>query len=264
MADDEVGALAAAFNAMLDRLAEAQAAVVRSEKLALTGVLAAGVAHDIRNPLAAIDHASALLAEDNTDPAAERLLRIVKDNVQRLDRIVEDVLSVSRATRVRTEAVPLAAAVAQMVGDFARDRAIDPGRFAIDISEQIDVRFDRSHLTQIVVNLIANAARYSSDAAGAVEVTADLRPEGSIELTIGNDGPPIAPEVRAQLFEPFFTTYRHGTGLGLFLARELAIANGADLFLDDDAVAARRYGCAFTLRIAAGAESGVTLDAEVS
>ena len=112
--------------------------------------------------------------------------------------------------------------------------------------------------------LIANAARYSSDAAGAVEVTADLRPEGSIELTIGNDGPPIAPEVRAQLFEPFFTTYRHGTGLGLFLARELAIANGADLFLDDDAVAARRYGCAFTLRIAAGAESGVTLDAEVS
>jgi len=233
-------------------------------KLAAMGRLTASIAHEIRNPLAAIDHASALLAEENTDPAAQRLLRIVKDNVQRLDRIVEDVLSVSRATRVRAEQVPLAAAVAQIVADFARDRAIDPGRFALDIGEHLEVRFDRAHLTQIVVNLVANAARYSSEAAGAVEITSEAKPEGSIELTVGNDGPAITPDVRTQLFEPFFTTYRHGTGLGLFLARELAIANGADLFLDDAAIATRRYGCAFTLRFAAGAESGVTLDSDAS
>ena len=136
--------------------------------------------------------------------------------------------------------------------------------FRSDIGEHLEVRFDRAHLTQIVVNLVANAARYSSEAAGAVEITSEAKPEGSIELTVGNDGPAITPDVRTQLFEPFFTTYRHGTGLGLFLARELAIANGADLFLDDAAIATRRYGCAFTLRFAAGAESGVTLDSDAS
>ncbi len=233
-------------------------------KLAAMGRLTASIAHEIRNPLAAIDHASALMAEETTDPATERLLRIVKDNVQRLDRIVEDVLSVSRATRVRAERLALAETVHQIVADFARDRAIDPARFTIDIAEDIEIAFDRAHLTQIVVNLVANAARYSSAAAGAIEITADRKGEGAIELTFGNDGPAIAPDVRAQLFEPFFTTYRHGTGLGLFLARELAIANGADLFLDDAAIAARRYGSAFTLRLGAGAESGVSLEPDAS
>lgn len=232
-------------------------------KLAAMGRLTASIAHEIRNPLAAISHASALLAEEAPAPEMQRMLRIVQDNVGRLDRIVEDVLSVSRSTRVRAEKLRLAQTVSQIVGDFARDRAIDPARFTLDIESTLEIGFDRAHLTQIVVNLIANATRYASAAAGAIEITADRCADGSIELTIANDGPPIGTEARAQLFEPFFTTDRHGTGLGLFLGRELALANGADLFVDDAAIAAHHYGAAFTLRIGAGAESAELSEPEV-
>lgn len=232
-------------------------------KLAAMGRLTASIAHEIRNPLAAIGHASALLAEETQAPETQRLLRIVQDNVGRLDRIVEDVLSVSRSTRVRSERLRLAQTVGQIVADFARDRGVDPARFALDIDTTFEIGFDRAHLTQIVVNLIANAARYASAAAGAIEVTADRRADGAIELTIANDGPPIGADGRAQLFEPFFTTDRHGTGLGLFLGRELALANGADLFLDDAAIAAHHCGAAFTLRIGAAAESNELSEPEV-
>lgn len=219
-------------------------------KLASMGRLTASIAHEIRNPLAAISHAADLLAEDAQDDGSRRLLRIVHDNVHRLDRIVGDILSVSRATRVRMEHVPLMASITQMVGDFARDRDIDEARFAIDIDEALVVRFDRAHLTQIIVNLIANAARYGSASAGAVEVTADRELNGGVRLTVANDGPAIGEDARTQLFEPFFTTDRHGTGLGLFLARELAIANAAELFLDEAAAQSRHMGAAFTLRFA--------------
>lgn len=219
-------------------------------KLASMGRLTASIAHEIRNPLAAISHAADLLAEDAPDDSSRRLLRIVHDNVHRLDRIVGDILSVSRATRVRMEHVPLTQAITQMVTDFARDREIDLQRFAIDIDDGLVVRFDRAHLTQIVVNLVANGARYGSATAGAVEITADREPSGGVRLTVANDGPPIGEDVRGQLFEPFFTTDRHGTGLGLFLARELAIANAAELFLDEAAAQSRHLGAAFTLRFA--------------
>ncbi|CAN5386099.1 ATP-binding protein [soil metagenome] len=232
--------------ASLEDLRELEAQATQL-KLASMGRLSASIAHEIRNPLAAIGHAAALMAEDEANTAS-RLLRIVQDNVRRIDRIVEDVLSVSRSSRVRAEKLPLAATVKSVVDEFVRDQQIPAQRFAVDVDPHIQVTFDRSHLTQILVNLIGNATRYATEQSGAIEITADFDEENqSIALTVADDGAGVDAETRAHLFEPFFTTWRKGTGLGLYLARDLALANGAELVLDD---AARRRGAAFTLRMA--------------
>ncbi|CAN5470699.1 ATP-binding protein [soil metagenome] len=224
-------------------------------KLASMGRLSASIAHEIRNPLAAIGHAAALMAEDEANTAS-RLLRIVQDNVRRIDRIVEDVLSVSRSSRVRAETLPLAITVKSVVDEFVRDQQIPAQRFAVDVDPKLSVTFDRSHLTQILVNLIGNATRYASEQPVAIEITADRDGEGQgIALTVADDGAGVDAETRAHLFEPFFTTWRKGTGLGLYLARDLALANGAELVLDD---ATRRRGAAFTLRMADITHDAVT------
>lgn len=232
----------------LEDLREVEAQAVQL-KLASMGRLSASIAHEIRNPLAAIGHASALLSEESTNAASARLVRIIEDNVKRLDRIVGDVLSVSRSSRVRSEPLNLSAAVRTIVDDFLRGAAAARNRITVDVPAQIVVVFDRTHLGQILDNLIANAIRYASEQDGAVEIVADASPGGEVAISVSDDGPGVSPESRAQLFEPFFTTHRKGTGLGLYLARELALANRATLFLDQ--AQPRVRGACFTLRISA-------------
>jgi two-component system sensor histidine kinase PilS (NtrC family) len=141
----------------------------------------------------------------------------------------------------------LGTTVKSVVDEFVRDQHMPEQRFAVDVDPTLSVAFDRSHLTQILVNLIGNATRYATEQPGAIEITADRDDEEGVVLTVADDGPGVDAETRAHLFEPFFTTWRKGTGLGLYLARDLAVANGAELVLDD---AARRRGAAFTLRMA--------------
>jgi two-component system sensor histidine kinase PilS (NtrC family) len=215
-------------------------------KLASMGRLTASIAHEIRNPLAAISHASALLAEGQLVEPDRRLLHIVHDNTRRLDRIVENILQLSRRGPVQAEDVPLVPFIDDVAGEFCRDHSIDPRAIDVSIYRDPSLRFNPDHLRQVLINLLQNARRHASGSPGSISlIVVPVVPgtprvprvgDGSlqreverIELIIQDDGKGIDSETRHHLFEPFFTTHHRGTGLGLYLARELCLANGATL-----------------------------------
>ncbi|MDH4188871.1 MAG: ATP-binding protein [Betaproteobacteria bacterium] len=199
-------------------------------KLAALGRLTANIAHEIRNPLSAISHAAELLSEEKRERDRQRLTRIIVDNTRRLDGMVSDVLQLSRRDRISAEDIRLRAWLGSFVEEFRANEAVGAERFAIVSESAFDpvVRFDRGHLHQVLWNLLRNAVRYASSAPGSVRIV--LRGEGGqVELNVIDDGPGVPEELRSQLFEPFFTTDSKGTGLGLYLARELCGVNRAAL-----------------------------------
>lgn len=201
-------------------------------KLASLGRLTASIAHEIRNPLSAISHAGELLREERRGEIQNRLLNILNDNVTRLDRIVKDVLELGRQNSAQPELLRLDEFCASFVDHFVAAENLSSEIIRLDIPSPFGLSFDRSHLHQVLWNLVSNALRYSSRGPGAVQVRVLLgAAEGRVELHVLDDGPGIAAAVREQVFEPFFTTHHQGTGLGLFIARELCAANGASLEL---------------------------------
>jgi two-component system sensor histidine kinase PilS (NtrC family) len=198
-------------------------------KLASMGRLTASIAHEVRNPLSAISHAASLLAEDITDPAQSRMLNIIADNVARLNRMIEDILGLSRKAQSAKEPLELAPFFAELLDEFRETHRLAPGMIEVGDMESYRVRFDPLHLREVVVNLLSNALRYASGVDASIRISLLLDSGGRLELHVQDDGPPIKPEVRAHLFEPFYTTSSKGTGLGLYLARELCLNNGAML-----------------------------------
>lgn len=206
----------------------------RQLKLAALGRLTASMAHEIRNPLASISHATDLLHEERRGEMQERLLRILRDNVFRLDRIVQDILQLGRNERGQPECLHLEEFLRGFVDEFSAVEHVEGGVIVTEIEAE-EWMFDRAHLLQILWNLVGNAVRYSSREAGSVRLQALSTPDGRVELHVIDDGPGIPEENREQVFEPFFTTRHQGTGLGLFIARELCEANGATLQLGSPA-----------------------------
>ncbi len=200
----------------------------RQLKLAALGRLTANIAHEIRNPLAAITHASELMSEENRQPARERLIRIIRDNAGRLDRMVKDVLELNRRDRVQPEAIRLTPFLGTFLDEFAQNEQVDREGFVLELDGDGVVEFDRVHLHQVLWNLVRNGWRHSLKGAGSVRLRL-LRQGNRLELHVIDDGPGVAKDLQSQLFEPFFTTYSAGTGLGLYIARELCGANGAGL-----------------------------------
>lgn len=201
-------------------------------KLASLGRLTASIAHEIRNPLSAIGHAGELLREERRGEMQERLLRILHDNVIRLDRIVKDILELGRQSRAEPELLQLDEFCAGFLEHFDAAEGLVSGVVVLEVHEPLALCFDRSHLNQILWNLVSNALRYSSGAAGCVRLRICRSGlEGRVELHVRDDGPGIPEAVREQVFEPFFTTHTQGTGLGLYIARELCVTNGATLEL---------------------------------
>jgi two-component system, NtrC family, sensor histidine kinase PilS len=213
--------------ALLEDLTRLEAEA-QSMKLVALGRLTANIAHEIRNPLSAITHAADLMMEEKRAESRERLARIIRDNALRLDRMVKDVLELNRRDRVQVETIVLPAFLATFVEDFLRDEKLPADAVALEVESDISVQFDRVHLHQILWNLVRNAWRYGSKGSRSVQIKLE-RAGARVELQILDDGPGVPPECRAQLFEPFFTTDSTGTGLGLYISRELAGANGAQL-----------------------------------
>ena len=204
---------------------------VQQLKLAALGRLTANIAHEIRNPLSSINHAAELLREEwLNDKTHNRLLRIINDNTQRLNKIVQDVLQLNRRDAAITEPLDMATFVRLFVDEFCVTEKIDIAVFKLQLADSGPVRFDRNHLHQILWNLCRNAWRHCSRRCGSITIQYAVQPcNGNGCLEISNDGPGIAPQQQKQLFEPFFTTAPNGTGLGLYIARELCEANGASL-----------------------------------
>jgi two-component system sensor histidine kinase PilS (NtrC family) len=198
-------------------------------KLASMGRLTASIAHEVRNPLSAIGHATSLLAEDLVEPSQARLLKIVGDNVARVNRMVEDILQLSRKVQPHSEPLPLDVFLAEIRTEFHETHALPADMIRVGGAAGSPVRFDALHLREVVVNLLTNAIRYASGTPGSIRLSVVSESPGRMELHVQDDGPGITPEVRAHLFEPFYTTSSKGTGLGLYLARELCLNNGAML-----------------------------------
>lgn len=199
-------------------------------KLASLGRLTASIAHEIRNPLAAISHAAELLHEERRGEVHERLLRIVQDNVFRLDRIVQDVLKLGRGDRGMAESIDLGEFLNGFLAEFLVVEKVAAGVLVLE-SEAETLCFDRSQLLQVIWNLVGNALRHCQHLPGSVRIRSNTLADGRVELHVIDDGPGIPRELRDQIFEPFFTTRHQGLGLGLFIARELCEANAAQLQL---------------------------------
>lgn len=201
---------------------------LRTEKLASMGRMSAAVAHEIRNPLAAITQANALLAEDLAqDPAQQQLCRIVGQNAERLARIVEDVLNIARAQQHIGEAHAGLLALDQHVAQACQEWQAQ-GQPSRRIQLLLDARsgsvvFDGEHLRRILVNLMDNAQRYRSDAqeAHTLQVLTGAPAGGQIWLQVWSDGAALEPTVLRHLFEPFFSSESRSSGLGLYICREL-------------------------------------------
>lgn len=198
-------------------------------KLASMGRLTASIAHEVRNPLSAISHAAALMGEEASNPAQTRLVNIVGDNVTRLNRMIEDILKLSRKAQSHGEPILLAPVFSEILGEFQETHALKSGMIELGKMDQHHVRFDPLHLREVVVNLLSNAIRYASGRNASIRLRLVSDVANRLELHVQDDGPAITPEVRAHLFEPFYTTSSKGTGLGLYLARELCLNNGAML-----------------------------------
>jgi len=206
---------------------------IRQEKLAAMGRISAGIAHEIRNPLAAISQANALLIEDKLPPAQQRLAQMVADNVERLKRLVDDVMEVAPGAAPAAHAIDATGAVSTAAADWARTAQVTlatDSRLRAELpAAPIGVLFDTEHLRRVLINLLDNAKRHASDAPGAIGVRLAARDEGSALLLVDSDGPPIAQEVERYLFEPFFSTRSRGSGLGLYICRELCERYGANI-----------------------------------
>ena len=200
-------------------------------KLAALGRLTANIAHEIRNPLSAISHAAELLQEEqlanNTDP---RLARIICDNTKRLNKIVQDVLQLNRRNISKSEAIDVNEFIQKFLGGFWHTENIDANVFILNSSKNYLINFDRDHLNQIIWNLCRNAWRHSRKQANSIYIglSAGVN-ENNVYLDIIDDGPGVELQQIKQIFEPFFTTETSGTGLGLYIARELCEANQASL-----------------------------------
>jgi two-component system sensor histidine kinase PilS (NtrC family) len=225
--DDETGEPLAVL--LLEDVRTAQARL-RQEKLAAMGRVSAGVAHEIRNPLAAIAQANALLQEDELNPAQRRLTTMVADNVARLNRLVEDVMEVAPGAAPASAAFDAVATVAAAADEWCGTAGLADGRLRSELPAQpLPVRFDPEHLRRVLVNLLDNALRHASSAPGAVFLRLAARDDSWAVLSVLSDSPPIPPDVERHLFEPFFSTRSRGSGLGLFICRELCERHGASI-----------------------------------
>lgn len=214
----------------LEDLREMEARV-RTEKMAAMGRMSAAVAHEIRNPLAAITQANALLEEDLPDPGHRQLTSMVRQNAQRLARIVEEILNISRvqeqAPLEQTDSLPLDGMVQQICSDWTQQTGSGHRLQVRSGAGRTAVLFEAEHLRRLMVNLLDNAARYASTTNGAIQVASDITASGQARLSIWSDGQPLEKTVQSHLFEPFFSSESRSSGLGLYICRELCERHGA-------------------------------------
>ncbi len=206
-------------------------AAAQQAKLAALGRLTANIAHEIRNPLSAISHANQLLQEeDHLSASTARILQIVADNIQRIDQIVKDVLELNRRDRTHQEPIELGPFLSDFHTQFCAVEKIPTLHFQLDVPLQKQIiNFDQRHLTQVLWNLCKNAWQHSLKKNASVYLRCVEVGRNGINIEVIDDGAGFADQDKLKLFEPFFTTTNTGSGLGLYISRELAEANGASL-----------------------------------
>jgi two-component system sensor histidine kinase PilS (NtrC family) len=209
---------------------------VQQSKLAALGRLSASIAHEIRNPVGAMSHAGQLLAESpRIGPDERRLTDIIRNNSERVSTIINNVLQLSRRDPTKPTRLLLGDWLEDFIREFSETMQVPKAQIGVhEEADDLEVRFDPSHLHQVVWNLCDNAIKYGEVRDGiSVEIKLSrLNPSARPFLEIADRGPGIEAQVVDRIFEPFFTSRKGGTGLGLFIARELCQLNRAVLLYE--------------------------------
>ena len=212
---------------------------VQQSKLASLGRLSASIAHEIRNPVGAMSHAAQLLGEvDGLTDDDRRLTDIIRTHSSRVSHIIDNVLQLSRRESGAPERFHIRPWLEDFAREFTRTLELQEGELAIeDVPDDIEVRMDKSHLRQVLWNLCDNAVKYASETGGIlVELHAGrVEAQGRPYLEVCDHGLGVDPATAEQIFEPFFTARSGGTGLGLYISRELCELNRATLLYLDRA-----------------------------
>lgn len=230
-----------------DRLVRAQSELVASDRLATVGKLAAGVAHEVGNPLSGIlGYLSLLRSRANGAEETLDLVTRIEAEVQRIDQIVRSLLELGRPSRGTPGPVALLPLVDSAVKLLASGPELRNVKISVAIDAAVYARAESGPLSQVVINLLINAAQ-AMGGQGAIDVAASATTE-HVVLTVRDHGPGLPPDVRARLFEAFFTTKPagKGTGLGLAVSRHLLAAMGGALTADNHSAG----GAVFTITLA--------------
>ncbi|MCH8162982.1 MAG: hypothetical protein IIA99_02660 [Proteobacteria bacterium] len=220
----------------------------QSLKLASLGRLSASIAHEVRNPLGAISHASQLLSESEFLGKEDgRLINIITDHARRVNRIIENMMRISSREAAVPENINIGEWMTDFIAEFSSQKQLEKNDIHIVTSfYTVVVRMDISHLYQVIWNLSENAMRYSQRRP-LIEYRWGVREgTGKPYLDVIDQGSGMPEDVASQLFEPFFTTDVDGSGLGLYISRELCEANQASLVLDKNT----SKGCCFRIHFA--------------
>jgi len=200
-------------------------------KLASLGRLTASIAHEIRNPLGAISHAAQLLQEsDSLDQSDQRLAQIIHDHSRRMNLVIENVLQLSRRRQAEPQLLDLKYWLHRFASEFRSGLGPNQTLHLETIGSSLQTRMDPNQLIQVLTNLVQNGLRYSAKTHAHGQVWLRLFRDSASDLPIVeviDDGPGVPTEQVPLVFEPFFTTESKGTGLGLYISRELCESNQA-------------------------------------
>jgi signal transduction histidine kinase len=231
--NDEVGALAEAFNGMLERLEQSREALVRSEKLALAGLFAARVAHDIRNPLSSIKMQTQLLkARSHQDAETTATLGDVLHDISQVESVISDLLELARPGYLAREVTPPNAvvreALQQLAAQFSHRRIVVDTR----LGDRLPVlQLDAPRLKQALLNVLVNASE-ALPTGGRITVSTRANQSGGVELEICDDGIGVDPAMIEKVFDPFVSTKRDGVGLGLVNTKAVVEGHGGTIRLE--------------------------------
>jgi len=265
--NDDIGDLGRNFNLMVTQLRESRKEIERlhatqmsrAEHLATLGELAAGLAHEIRNPLAGIAGVMDIIGRDlpATSPAQD-VLKDVREEVLRINRIVTDLLETARPKAPQIQAADLNTTVDHALM-FAREQAKSkPIQFRCEKPDDLPlVAHDPSQVHQVLLNLMLNAIQ-AIDGPGTIIITVEQRGLMAA-VVVADTGPGIPPETLNNIFRPFFTTKGHGTGLGLSLAKRIIEDHGGRI----EVSSMPGHGCTFTVLLPVAQSTAVTSAAPV-
>ncbi len=202
-------------------------------KLASLGRLTASIAHEIRNPLSAINHAAQLLQESPLDDADKKLTGIITTQVKRLDKVIQNVLQLSRQQKGDQEAIELTPWLQQFHHEFLMNNALTEKQVQLKIKEaNIIVLFEPDHLNQVLSNLCGNAIAHSQQQLEQLQIQIVCGHDEQFDqpyIDVIDNGSGISEENIEQIFDPFFTTHAKGTGLGLYISKEIIESNRAKI-----------------------------------
>jgi signal transduction histidine kinase len=241
---DEIGDLARELDAMAAALEERELRLIRSERMATVGRMAAQITHEVRNPLASIGLYAELLCDElGSEPEPRRLVESITSEVDRLTEITETYLRFARLPRPQLEAENLGELVASIV-EFSRAELSNAGiRLEVELgAEPIEGSVDENQIRQALLNLIRNAREaMTSSGGGVLRVALGPRGPGLAEIVVSDTGPGIRPEHLPKVFDPFFSTKAKGTGLGLPLVQQIAIEHGGYVEVDSSSTAGTAF-----------------------